>query len=322
MDFNVVILVVTFAISVITGIFVIPILKNLGVGQSEREDGPESHLKKQGTPTMGGIIMIIAVVISAIITYIYNKEMAQKLIPVAFAAIGFGLIGFLDDYKKVVLKNTDGISPKAKMLGLLIISVLYIVYLIYFGNVSTDIIIPFIKTTISLPMWIYIPFTILVMLATTNAVNLTDGVDGLATTVSCVIVATLAVIGILASYTEVAILGSIVCGACLGFLLYNMNKAKVFMGDTGSLFLGGIISCMAIYLKMPLLLIIIALVPVCETLSVIMQVAYYKKTKKRIFKMTPIHHHFELSGWKETKVVRVFSGVTIILCIIGVFSVL
>ena len=322
MDFNIVILVVTFVIAAIAGIFVIPILKNLGVGQSEREEGPQSHLKKQGTPTMGGIIMVIAVVISVIITYIYNQEIAKKLIPIALAAIGFGLIGFLDDYKKVVLKNTDGISPKAKMLGLLIISVLYIVYLMKFGNVSTDIVIPFFKTSITLPVWIYIPFTILVMLATTNAVNLTDGVDGLATTVSCIIVATLAVIGISLYFSEVAILGSIVCGACLGFLIYNMNKAKVFMGDTGSLFLGGIISCMAIYLEMPLLLLIIALVPVCETLSVIMQVAYYKKTKKRIFKMTPIHHHFELSGWKETKVVRVFSGVTLILCIIGVISVL
>jgi len=322
LDFNVIILVVTFVIAAVAGIFVIPVLKNLGVGQSEREDGPQSHLKKEGTPTMGGIIMIIAVIISAIITYIYNAEIAKKLIPIALAAIGFGLIGFVDDYKKVVLKNTDGISPKKKMLGLLVISVLYVIYLKFFGNISTDIIIPFFKVSINLPLVIFIPFTILVMLATTNAVNLTDGVDGLATTVSCVIVSTLAVIGIVKLYPEIAILGSIVCGACLGFLIYNMNKAKVFMGDTGSLFLGGIISCMAIYLKMPLLLIIIALVPVCETLSVILQVAYYKRTKKRIFKMTPIHHHFELSGWNENKVVRVFSGVTILLCVIGIFSVL
>lgn len=322
MDYNIVLLLISFAIATISGLFVIKELKKLKVRQSEREDGPESHLSKQGTPTMGGIIMIISVVITTIIAYIYNKELALKMIPIMLAAIGFGLIGFIDDYKKVVLKNTDGISPKAKMFGLLIISILFVVYLTHFLHIDTVTLIPFLKTDISLPIYIFIPFMILVMLATTNAVNLTDGIDGLATSICLIIIASLSVIGILYSVPEISMIGSIACGACLGFLLYNLNKAKVFMGDTGSLYLGGLISCMAIYLKMPLILIIIALVPVCETLSVIMQVAYYKRTKKRIFKMTPIHHHFELSGWRENKIVRIFSLITLILCVIGIFSVI
>lgn len=322
MNYNIVLLLISFAIATISGLFVIKELKKLKVRQSEREDGPESHLSKQGTPTMGGIIMIISVVITTIIAYIYNKELALKMIPIMLAAIGFGLIGFIDDYKKVVLKNTDGISPKAKMFGLLIISILFVVYLTHFLHIDTVTLLPFLKTDISLPIYIFIPFMILVMLATTNAVNLTDGIDGLATSICLIIIASLSVIGILYSVPEISMIGSIACGACLGFLLYNLNKAKVFMGDTGSLYLGGLISCMAIYLKMPLILIIIALVPVCETLSVIMQVAYYKRTKKRIFKMTPIHHHFELSGWRENKIVRVFSLITLILCVIGIFSVI
>lgn len=322
MNYNIVLLLISFTIATISGLFVIKELKKLKVRQSEREDGPESHLSKQGTPTMGGIIMIISVVITTIIAYIYNKELALKMIPIMLAAIGFGLIGFIDDYKKVVLKNTDGISPKAKMFGLLIISILFVVYLTHFLHIDTVTLIPFLKTDISLPIYIFIPFMILVMLATTNAVNLTDGIDGLATSICLIIIASLSVIGILYSVPEISMIGSIACGACLGFLLYNLNKAKVFMGDTGSLYLGGLISCMAIYLKMPLILIIIALVPVCETLSVIMQVAYYKRTKKRIFKMTPIHHHFELSGWRENKIVRVFSLITLILCVIGIFSVI
>ena len=322
MNFNIILIIIAFVVSAVSGLFVIRELKKLKVRQSEREDGPESHLSKQGTPTMGGIIMIIAVVISAIIAYIYNKELALKMIPVMLAAIGFGLIGFIDDYKKVVLKNTDGISPKAKMFGLLIISILFVVYLTHFLHIETITLIPFLKTNINLPIYIFIPFMILVMLATTNAINLTDGIDGLATSISLIIIATLSVIGIVTSVPEIGMIGSIACGACLGFLLYNLNKAKVFMGDTGSLYLGGLISCMAIYLKMPLILVIIALVPVCETLSVIIQVAYYKRTKKRIFKMTPIHHHFELSGWRENKIVRVFSLITLILCVIGIFSVI
>ena len=208
------------------------------------------------------------------------------------------------------------------MLGLLIISVMFVFYIEKILGLGTSILIPFFKTTITLPAIIYIPFTIFVILATTNAINLTDGVDGLATCVTLTIVTTITVIAIILDVKEVVILGSIVCGTCLGFLIFNLNKAKVFMGDTGSLLLGGVVACSTIYLKMPLLILIIAAVPVIETLSVIIQVAYFKKTKKRFFKMTPIHHHFELCGWRENKIVTVFSITTILLCVIGLFSVI
>ena len=326
MEFQLKILLISFFATIILGIFTIPILQKLKVGQSEREDGPKSHLKKSGTPTMGGIIMAISIIGASIVACVHymgkQPEIGRKLIPLTIATIGFGIIGFIDDYKKVVLRNTDGLKPRAKMAGLLVISILFVVYIERILGIGTDILIPFFKTTIKLPTLIYIPFTILVMLATTNAINLTDGVDGLATSVTLVIVTTITVIAIIFDVKEVIILGSIVCGTGLGFLIFNLNKAKVFMGDTGSLLLGGVVSCCAIYLKMPLILIILAAVPVVETLSVIIQVAYYKRTKKRFFKMTPIHHHFELCGWRENKIVTIFSLVTIGLCIIGLFSVI
>lgn len=322
MDFEIKILLITFAISVICGIITIPILKKLKVGQIERDDGPASHLKKQGTPTMGGIIMIIAIIIATTGSYIFfsltgNEELSKKFLPLLLITICFGMIGFIDDFKKLVLKNTDGLKPKYKMLGLLIIAVIYVLFLVYGLKMGTETYIPIIKTYINIPIYLYIPLAILVILATTNAVNLTDGVDGLSSSVSCLIITCLTVIGISKQIYEVSIFGSIVIGATLGFLMFNLHPAKVFMGDTGSLMLGGVISAIALYLKMPLLLILIAIIPVLETLSDIIQVMYYKKTGKRIFKMAPLHHHFELSGWKENKIVVVFSLVTLVACAIG-----
>lgn len=322
MNFEIEVLLVSFAISVILGLITIPILRKLKVGQIERDDGPASHLKKQGTPTMGGIIIIITMTIVTIGTSIYlyvtkQTELAQKLIQILLLTIGFGAIGFIDDFKKLVLKNTDGLKPSYKMLGLLIISVAFVLYLIEGLKLGTDTYIPIIKTYITLPMYIYVPSAICVILATTNAVNLTDGIDGLSSSISTIIITCLTVIGMLQGITEISIFGSIVIGGVLGFLMFNLHPAKVFMGDTGSLLLGGVISGMALYLKMPLILLVIALIPVLETLSVIMQVAYFKKTGKRIFKMAPLHHHFELSGWKENKVVIVFGLVTLALCIVG-----
>ena len=322
LSFEIIVLLSTFIISIILGIIIIPILKKLKVGQIERDDGPASHLKKQGTPTMGGIIIIIAMIISSIIAYIYMnmvglEETARKIIPMMLLTIGFGAIGFIDDYKKLVLKNTEGLKPSYKMLGLLIISVSYVIYLIQGLNLGTETYIPILKTYIELPTVVYIPAAIVVILATTNAINLTDGIDGLSSSVSAIIITCLTVIGLMIGIGEVSVFGSIVIGATLGFLMFNLHPAKVFMGDTGSLLLGGVISGLALYLKMPLLLLIIALVPVIETLSVILQVAFFKKTGKRIFKMAPLHHHFELSGWKENKVVIVFSIITLILCVIG-----
>ena len=319
------ILLLSFIVSVILSLIIVPILRKLKVGQIERTEGPQSHLKKQGTPTMGGIIMILVII--ALGTFLYfdyikdQSAVATALIPLVGVAVGFGLIGFIDDFKKLVLKNTKGLSPKAKMLGLLIVAVSFTIILINVFNFGTDIYIPFIKEYITLPVYIYIPFSVLVMLATTNAINLTDGIDGLSTSVTSIILTCLTVISMLLGIKEVTIFGAILIGTCLGFLLFNLHPAKVMMGDTGSLMLGGAIAGIALYLKMPLLLIVLAIIPILETLSVMIQVAYFKKTGNRVFKMTPIHHHFELCGWKENKIVSVFSLVTLIFCAIGLIAI-
>ena len=316
------VLIISFIVAIILGFIIIPILKKLKVGQIERDDGPKSHLKHQGTARMGAIIMIITMIVVITGIYIYliatgQNEVANKMLPLLLVSIGMGLIGFIDDFKKLVLKNTKGLKPSYKMLGLLIISTAYVVYLVYGIKIGTDTYIPIMKEYISMPVYLYISFVIIVILATTNAINLTDGIDGLSSSVSAIIITCLTIIGILFEIEEIGIFGSVVVGAVLGFLMFNLHPAKVFMGDTGSLLLGGVISAIALYMKMPLLLIIIALVPVLETLSVIIQVAYFKKTGNRVFKMAPLHHHFELSGWKESKVVIMFSAVTLVLCIVG-----
>ena len=322
MNFQITVLLISFVVSVVCGIIVIPILRRLKVGQIERDDGPQSHLKKQGTPTMGGIIMILVMLIMSVFLFFKYRttdpEIIHKLIPLVFVTIGFGLVGFVDDFKKLILKNTKGLKPMYKMFGLLIISVIYTLYLVKILNIGTETYIPIVKTYINFPIWLYIPFAIFVLLGTTNAVNLTDGIDGLSTSVTTIILTCLVSISIIMGVTEITLVGTVLIGACLGFLLFNIHPAKVFMGDTGSLLLGGAISGIALYLKMPLILIVIALIPVIETLSVIIQVLYFKKTGKRVFKMAPIHHHFELCGWKEGKVVSVFSIITLILCVIGI----
>ena len=325
MSFQIKILLLSFAVSTIISLIVIPILRKLKVGQSEREDGPQSHLKKKGTPTMGGLILIITTLLLSAFLYIDyagdEPEIATRLLPMVFVTIGFGLIGFIDDFKKVVLHNTDGLSPKLKMLGLMVIAVAYVVMLVFNFENGTDIYIPFVDKYITLPLWLYIPFAVIVILATTNAVNLTDGIDGLSTSVTTIILTCLTVISIIWDIKETTIFGCIMIGSALGFLLFNLHPAHVFMGDTGSLLLGGAIAGIALYLKLPLLLIIIAIVPVIETVSVILQVAYFKKTGNRLFKMAPIHHHFELSGWKENKIVSIFSLITLIMCMVGIMAI-
>lgn len=312
----------SFAISVVFALVIIPILRRLKVGQIERTYGPQSHLKKQGTPTMGGIIMVLTMVVCTALLFMEYKAseplVASRMIPLVFVTLGFGLVGFVDDFKKLILKNTEGLKPMYKMFGLLLIAVTYTLYLVKYINLGTDTYIPIIKQYITLPIWLYIPFAIFVLLGTTNAVNLTDGVDGLSSSVTTIILTCIVSISIILGVKEVTLAGTVLIGSCLGFLLFNLHPAKVFMGDTGSLLLGGAISGMALYLKMPLILIVIALIPIIETLSVMIQVTFYKKTGKRVFKMAPIHHHFELSGWKEGKIVSVFSIVTLILCIIGI----
>ena len=321
MEFQINILLLSFAITVVLGLIIVPILRKLKVGQIERSDGPESHLKKQGTPTMDGIIIMLGIIIVTVGAYIYyklrNPELAQNLLPILGLTIGFGIIGFIDDFKKLVLKNTKGLSPSLKMLGLLIISVIYVLYLINGLNLGTEMYVPILKQYVNLPIYFYIPFAIVVILGTTNAVNLTDGIDGLSSSVCTIIITCLTIIATMFEIKEIVVFGAVVIGAVLGFLMFNIHPAKVFMGDTGSLFLGGVISGIALYLKMPLILLVIAIIPVIETLSVIIQVAYFKKTGKRVFKMAPIHHHLELSGWKENQVVMLFSVITLVASVIG-----
>ena len=326
MELQIKVVLLAFTVSVLSALIIIPILRKLKVGQIERDDGPKSHLKKQGTPTMGGIIMAITIAIcTAILCFIFNsgveKEIVMKILPLSFVSVGFGLVGFVDDFKKLVLKNTKGLKPLYKMLGLLIVAVGFVLYLLKVCNIGTDTYIPIIKQYINLPIWLYIPFAIFVLLGTTNAVNLTDGIDGLSTSVTTIILTALTAISMIFDVKEVAIIGCILIGACLGFLLFNLHPAKVFMGDTWSFLLGGSIAGIALYLKMPFILVILALIPIIETLSVMLQVMYYKKTGKRIFKMAPIHHHFELSGWNENKIVSVFSIVTLGLSILAIFVV-
>ena len=329
MEYQAKILMLSFVVAFLVSIIVIPILRRKKIGQNERSDGPKSHLKKQGTPTMGGIVMIISLIIIGAVSYykysrsidLTEQQMAKNLVPLIISTIGFGLIGFIDDFKKLVLRNTEGLKPRYKMLGLLIIATIFTVYLVQIMNIGTDILIPFAKTTVTLPIWVYIPFSILVMIATTNAINLTDGIDGLSTSITTIILTCLTVIGVILGVKEIVIFGASLIGMCLAFLLFNLHPAKIFMGDTGSLFLGGAVSVMAIYLKMPILLINIAIVPVLETLSDIIQVAHYKRTGKRVFKMAPLHHHFELCGWNENAIVSVFSIITLLSCFLGLLAI-
>ena len=308
MAYQIKILMLAFAIAFVISLIVIPILRRRKIGQQERDDGPKSHLKKQGTPTMGGIVMILAIIIiGAIVFFKYSKSvdaseqtMAKNLIPLILVTVGFGLVGFVDDFKKLILKNTEGLKPRYKMFGLLIIATVFTVYLTNVMHIGTDLIIPFAKTSITLPIWLYIPFTI---------------------SVTTIILTCLTVIGIIFGVKEIVIMGVSLIGICLAFLLFNLHPAKVFMGDTGSLFLGGAVSVMAIYLKLPILLLIIAIIPVLETLSDIIQVAHYKRTGKRVFKMAPLHHHFELCGWNENAIVSVFSIITLIACMIGLAAI-
>ncbi len=323
MSVQIIYLIASFILTAILGKLLIPILKKLKVGQSEREDGPRSHLKKQGTPTMGGIMMMMTIVVFTLVVYLFYSdfEFIKPILIISIASLGFGIVGFVDDFKKVVLHNTEGLNPKLKMLGLLIVSCIFTIVLMNYTNVTTEIFIPFTDFTLTFPKWIFIPFTILVMLSATNAVNLTDGIDGLAASVSAIMITALSILAIKLGNVEISIFGSIVVGTCLGFLVYNFHKAKVMMGDTGSLLLGGVVSSMAIYLQIPIFLLLIAIIPILETTSVILQVWYFKRTGKRLFRMSPLHHHFELTGWRENRVVGVFSLITFIFSIIGILAI-
>ncbi len=307
---------IAFILSVVMGPVIIPILRKLKMGQTEREEGVQSHLKKAGTPTMGGVIILLSVVVTSVF-YIRNYP---KIIPILFVTLGFGLIGFLDDYLKVVMKRSDGLFPKQKMALQIIVTAVFAFYLIRFTDVPLAMLIPFTGGKYLDIGWFAVPLMFIAVIGTVNGVNFTDGLDGLASSVT-VLVATFFTVVAVGTKSGIEPATCAVVGALLGFLLFNVYPASVFMGDTGSLALGGFVASTAYMLQMPVFILIVGLIYLVEVLSVMIQVAYFKKTGgKRIFKMAPIHHHFELCGWSETRVVAVFSIVTAILCLISLMA--
>ncbi len=323
---------VAFAVTAVAGPMFIPWLHKLKFGQEIREEGPAWHQKKSGTPTMGGIMFIAGIAASVIaVTVIRLMSDAQvswsnlRYLLVFAVALGFGIVGFIDDYIKVVKKRNLGLTSLQKLLLQLAMTVIYVIISYLMGEGVREIAIPFTTYTLALPMWLYVPFVMFVMVGTVNAVNLTDGLDGLAASVTLVVSLFFMVVGMM-SEAGISMLAAAVAGGMAGFLIYNHHPAKVFMGDTGSLFLGGIVVMMAIDLNLEIFLVIAGFVYFAETLSVIIQTSYFKYTKKkygegrRVFKMTPIHHHFEMCGWNEKKIVAVFALVTLVLCVIAVLG--
>ena len=315
------VIIVSFLIALFLGPVVIPILKRLKVGQSIREEGPKSHFGKTGTPTMGGVIIIFAILIAVLTSRLFKAEVWA----VIFFMLGFGAIGFIDDYIKVVLKRNLGLRAYQKIIGQLIFSVLLAWYGSKYSAMGTTLIIPYVNIHIDLGV-LYIPFITFFTVGMVNAVNLTDGLDGLNTGVTLIVMAAFSLIAnsLIEEnkiYEGISLVSAAVSGACLGFLKHNANPAKVFMGDTGSLALGGAVAAVAVLSNTVLFIPIIGGIYFAEALSVIIQVLHYKRTKRRIFKMAPIHHHFEMCGWKETKVVGAFWIVTVILAFIGIYSI-
>ncbi|KMZ55415.1 phospho-N-acetylmuramoyl-pentapeptide-transferase [Dorea sp. D27] len=307
---------IAFALSVVMGPVIIPILRRLKMGQTEREDGVKSHLKKAGTPTMGGVIILVSVVVTSVF-YLKNYP---KIIPILFVTLGFGLIGFLDDYLKVVMKRSDGLYPKQKFALQILVTAVLAFYLVRFTNIPLTMLIPFSGGQYLDIGWLAIPLMFVAVLGTVNGANFTDGLDGLASSVT-VLIATFFTVVAIGTKSGIEPITCAVVGALLGFLLFNVYPASVFMGDTGSLALGGFVASTAYMLQMPIFLIIVAFIYMVEILSVMIQVTYFKKTGgKRIFKMAPIHHHFELCGWSETKVVAVFSIITALLCLVALMA--
>jgi len=307
---------IAFAISMILGPFVIPFLRKLKFGQTEREDGVQSHLKKAGTPTMGGVIFLVAITITSLF---YLKDY-PNIIPVLFLTLGFGVIGFVDDYLKVVLRRSDGLLAWQKLLCQIVVTGVFAFYVVYYTDISLVMKVPFFPNVTWDIGWLAIPLMFFAVIGTVKGVYFTDGLDGLASSVT-IMVATFFTVVAIGTDSGIEPFTCAVIGGLLGFLLFNVYPAKVFMGDTGSLALGGFVAGTAYMLQMPLFIIIVGLIYLIEVLSVMMQVGYFKLTHgKRIFKMAPIHHHFELCGWSETRVVAVFTVVTALLCLVGLLA--
>ena len=313
--------IIAFVISAVLCPIIIPFLQKLKFGQFIRDEGPEAHQKKTGTPTMGGMIFIISVILTSLF---YMKDYPM-IIPVAFATLGFGIIGFMDDYIKVVKKRNLGLTEIQKLSGQILVTGIFLFYIMNYTNVGTELLVPFTGGLanglyIQLPSWLYIIFMFIVFLGTTNGTNFTDGLDGLLSSVTVLVAVFLTVVAI-GLESGLSPITAAVAGSLLGFLLFNVYPARVFMGDTGSLALGGFVAASASMMNLQIFIVIIGLIYVVEVLSVIIQVAYFKKTGgKRIFKMAPLHHHYELCGWPETKVVAVFSIVTAVLCLVALIA--
>lgn len=307
-------IVISFIVASILGPIIIPLLHKLKFGQNIRQEGPKSHLKKAGTPTIGGLIFIFATIITM---FIMVGNPTDEAMIALYSFIGFGFVGFLDDLLKIIKKKNEGLTSGQKMILLLIVSGFLTWYA--YKYIGTSINIPFLNGQINFGLF-YIPFVMFYFAGVTNAVNLTDGLDGLATSVTVLVTTFLGIISYNLGHISLAIFCVALAGALLAFLRFNAFPARVFMGDTGSLALGGAVAMVALILKMPLILVLIGIIYVIETLSVILQVASFKLTGKRIFKMAPIHHHFEQLGWSETKIVSVFSIITVVFCFIAFAS--
>lgn len=302
----------TFILALIAGPIFIPFLRRLKFGQTVRDDGPQTHLKKTGTPTIGGLIFIIPILIVAV----YYSRSYPQIIPILIATLGFAAVGFIDDFIKVVKKRKDGLFAGQKTFLQLIVCVGFAFYVIRYTEAGSSIAIPF--TSIIIQPWLYFLFIVLFMYFFSNAVNITDGLDGLCAGVTLVVAIFFTIVSLTNNeWGYIKIFSAAIAGGCLGFLAYNNYPAKVFMGDTGSLALGGALTSIVVMMRMPLILVIVGGIYLIEALSVILQVASFKMTGKRIFKMAPIHHHFELKGWKETKVVTVFIVITVILAVVS-----
>ena len=315
----------SFVLTVLFGSFVIPMLRALHAGQSIREIGPQWHNSKAGTPTMGGIMFIAAIVLCTV-GFGWKSMMQNHTythLYVLALAMCYGLVGFADDFVKVKYKRNLGLTAIQKFALQLIVAIAFLFVLKKSGELSCDLYIPFWNLDLEIPTAVYMIFAAFVMVGCVNAVNLTDGVDGLSSSVTIPVMVFFAATAYIYGATTLSLLPATVAGGLVGFLCYNFHPAKVFMGDTGSLFLGGMVCGMAFALDMPLILVLVGIVYLCETLSVILQVTYFKLTHgKRIFKMTPIHHHFELCGWKEEKIVFVFTAITLVMCVLAYLGVM
>ena len=312
---------VGFAVSMLVTARLIPLMKHRQFGQFIREEGPQAHLSKAGTPTMGGIAFIIGITAAMIASMFMKGSMTTEKIAILLSMFAFGAIGFIDDYNKVAKKQNEGLTPKQKLILQVVFGIALAIYMM--SKAGTTMLIPFFGKTVDFGI-MYIPFVVFIEVAMANAVNLTDGLDGLAASTSSIVACTFAIVGMTVhgGNEPMAVAGQAVFGALLGFLIYNHYPARIFMGDTGSMALGGVLSAMAIVGHMEWLLPIAGLIYVIEALSVIIQVTFFKKTGgKRVFRMAPIHHHFELGGWHETKVVRVFCLFTFVCCVIAYLSV-